>query len=164
MRSHIARYKRQIRTIRVKATDGDSGRETVDKGNYFRCWHCGFICDVRRDDLSKEGRRATVLKRYPPDPQKSNLDVFADEGSTYWADEGDTAWYKGPVADVHRVAPGDTLLSHNVGDTVHLNPGVGHGIVLMKVLAGGEYATIYQVYTVSGGGCPLCHTAVWKKP
>jgi hypothetical protein len=56
-----ARYRKEVRTIHVRATDGDSGREKTDKDNYFRCWHCGFICDVRRDELSKDGRRGTTV-------------------------------------------------------------------------------------------------------
>ena len=56
-----SRYKRQIKTIPIRATDSDSGRELIDQGSYFRCWHCGFICDIRRDELSEDGRRGTVL-------------------------------------------------------------------------------------------------------
>ena len=61
MRFRKSRYRKQIRTIPIRATDGDSGRALIDKGSYFRCWNCGFICDVRRDELSKDGRRGTVL-------------------------------------------------------------------------------------------------------
>ena len=61
MRFRKSRYRKQIRTIPIRANDGDSGRELIDKGSYFRCWNCGFICDVRRDELSKDGRRGTVL-------------------------------------------------------------------------------------------------------
>ncbi len=50
---------KQRRTIPIPATDGSSGRERIDKGNLYRCWHCGFICDIRRDELTDEGRRGT---------------------------------------------------------------------------------------------------------
>ena len=116
-------YHKQARTIRVKATDGSSGREKTDQGNYFRCWNCGFICDIRRDELSKDGRRGTVLTVY--------------EG----ASQGGNA----------------------TGDAANLSPGGGHDIVMMKSLADGTPATILRTYTVSGTGCPLCHSTAWKK-
>jgi len=162
LRFHKARYRKQARTIRIKASDGDSGRAVTDEGNYFRCWHCGFICDIRRDDLSKDGRNATVLSRYPPDPVKLNRDVFMDEVGAEWTDTDSTDWYEGPVEPTHRIARGDTTYNYAVGDAVKLGV-TGHDIVMMKLLAGGENATIYQLYSVSGGGCPLCHTTRWKK-
>jgi hypothetical protein len=36
--------RRESRTIPIKGK-GD------DEGKYFRCWHCGFICDSSRDEL-----------------------------------------------------------------------------------------------------------------
>lgn len=57
---------RQRRTIPIPATDGAAGREKTDKGNYFRCWHCGFVCDVRRDELTDEGRHGASIGPYTP--------------------------------------------------------------------------------------------------
>ena len=111
-------YHRQARTIPVRANDGASGRATTDQGNYFRCWNCGFICDIRRDELSKDGRhRATHA-------------IYTDTLTPLYA----------------------------YGDSVKLSTGVGHDIVLVK-----ENTSVYHVYTVSGSGCPLCHSTAWKK-
>lgn len=36
-----------------------------DEGRYFRCWHCGFICDVKRDALGgPEDRAGTTTEFY----------------------------------------------------------------------------------------------------
>jgi len=39
-----SRIPRQKRTIRVYG-------EGTDSGKYYRCWNCGFICNVERDSL-----------------------------------------------------------------------------------------------------------------
>jgi hypothetical protein len=49
------RLPKQRRTIPLPASDRNSGRELTDAGRYFRCWNCGFVCDVERDDLSDTG-------------------------------------------------------------------------------------------------------------
>jgi hypothetical protein len=49
------RLPKQRRTIPLKSSDRASGREVIDAGRYFRCWNCGFICDVERDALSDLG-------------------------------------------------------------------------------------------------------------
>ena len=70
-----ARYRKQAKTIPLRAGDRDSGREKIDDGSYFRCWHCGFICDIRRDELSKDGRRGTTVGPETP--------LQADRVTTY---------------------------------------------------------------------------------
>jgi hypothetical protein len=54
---------RERKTIRLKAGDKGTGREQIDHGRYFRCWHCGFICDIERDELS-EGRNGSSVSNY----------------------------------------------------------------------------------------------------
>jgi hypothetical protein len=54
---------RERKTIRLKAGDRGTGREEIDHGRYFRCWHCGFICDIERDELS-EGRNGMSVSNY----------------------------------------------------------------------------------------------------
>lgn len=115
-----SRYRKEAKTIRLRASDGDSGREIVDDGNYFRCWHCGFVCDIRRDELDDR------------------------HGAT--------------ISEATATSYGDTTLNYAVGDAVQLSTGRTHDIVLMK-----ELVTIYRHYSVSGSGCPLCHTRNWKK-
>jgi hypothetical protein len=55
---------RERKTIRLKAGDKGTGREQIDHGRYFRCWHCGFICDIERDELSEGRNGATVTNYY----------------------------------------------------------------------------------------------------
>ena len=122
-----SRYRKQARTIPIRASDGDSGREEIDKGNLFRCWNCGFICDIRRDELAKDGRL----------------------GAT--------------ISEATATSHGDTTLYYAVGDAVQLDAGLTHDPVLMKETADGTAETVYRHYSVSGTGCPLCHTRNWKK-
>lgn len=151
-------YPRQIKTIPIRARDGDSGREVIDKGSYFRCWNCGFICDERRDKLSSDGRRGTVLSVYV-DSVRFNYTVEEATGVEYLADG--TYYADGTV--YAGWAPGwserEETVNYTLGDIIKLSTGVGKDIVLIK-----DNTTIYHVYTVGGTGCPLCHTTVWKKP
>ena len=43
-RAHKRKLIKQSRTLPVYG-EGD------DKGKYFRCWNCGFVCKVGRDEL-----------------------------------------------------------------------------------------------------------------
>ena len=43
------------RTIPLRSNDRGSGRDKIDDGKYFRCWNCGFICNIERDALSERG-------------------------------------------------------------------------------------------------------------
>lgn len=60
MRYSQARNRRRLpsrsRTIPIKGHI-DRG-EGEDHGKYFKCWHCGFICDVDRDELGDEQTRS----------------------------------------------------------------------------------------------------------
>lgn len=51
------------KTIPMRASDGGSGREEVDAGRYFRCWNCGFVCDIDRDALD-DGRHGATTTIY----------------------------------------------------------------------------------------------------
>ena len=48
------RLWKERKTIPVRANDLHAGRERTDQGRYFRCWHCGFVCDIERDILSDQ--------------------------------------------------------------------------------------------------------------
>ena len=152
-----SRYPSQIRTIPIRARDGDSGREIIDKGNYFRCWNCGFICDARRDELSEDGRRGTVLA---DSHGRVTFDITISMG------QGGSALADGTyLADGTLLAgavPAQTFIetnNYNAGGRIQLTTGVGGDISLGQ----SNRPTVHH-FTVSGTGCPLCHTRVWKKP
>jgi hypothetical protein len=50
-----AKLPKERRTIPLRANDRISGREQIDDGKYFRCWYCGFVCNIERDELSERG-------------------------------------------------------------------------------------------------------------
>jgi len=81
---------RERKTIRVKAGDGSTGREKIDAGNYFYCWNCGFVCDIRRDDLS-EGRHGVT---YSVSEETAVMPDTAIEGSSQITITGRTSLRK----------------------------------------------------------------------
>jgi len=64
---------KQSRTIPVKG-----GGE--DRGRYFRCWNCGFICDTQRDNLGGPASKGGAI------PSEYALHAYGDystDSSTY---------------------------------------------------------------------------------
>ena len=49
-RSRQKRIRKQSKTIPLKGNGTDSGK-------YYRCWNCGFICDIGRDTLGDQDTR-----------------------------------------------------------------------------------------------------------
>lgn len=43
-RPHKRKLRKESRTLPIYGKGDDAGR-------YFHCWNCGFVCDVRRDEL-----------------------------------------------------------------------------------------------------------------
>lgn len=54
------RLWKERKTIPVRANDRPAGRERTDQGRYFRCWNCGFVCDIERDLLSDKDHGMSV--------------------------------------------------------------------------------------------------------
>ena len=62
----MKRLRKEKRTIPIRGI-------WEDKGKYFRCWNCGFVCDSQRDSLGDHGGVTTgtyvdvdgVTKYYP---------------------------------------------------------------------------------------------------
>lgn len=59
----MRRYPKQSRTIPIKAhPDHGDGK---DVGKYFRCWNCGFICNIEKNELGgPESRNKITIQRY----------------------------------------------------------------------------------------------------
>ena len=49
---HSPEMRAERRTIKIRGQHEDADR-------YYRCWHCGFVCDANRDQLGGEGHGAT---------------------------------------------------------------------------------------------------------
>lgn len=61
------RYKVTKPTKRSRTLPIHGEAEDADK--YFRCWNCGFICDVDRDSLGdSESLGGPVYENYSADP------------------------------------------------------------------------------------------------
>ena len=56
---------KRSRTIPLKGNP-DEG-DGIDDGKYYRCWHCGFICDIDKDALGgPESKSGKILEDYSP--------------------------------------------------------------------------------------------------
>ena len=76
---------KQSRTIRVRGNPIRGAYEAhgvgEDSGKYFRCWNCGFICDVERDELGdSESRSGASSEIYAA--QYSSDNINETDGST----------------------------------------------------------------------------------
>ena len=47
--SYRTRHDKRVRPVRSSPSADTEARS--DEGKYFRCWNCGFICNVERDTL-----------------------------------------------------------------------------------------------------------------
>lgn len=102
------RYSRRSRYIPLEGYGEDAG-------NFFRCWHCGFINDVRDNTQGGENATdATVLTR--------------------------------------KQMPSDERPAGGRGMDVRFMT------VSPEIDADGNPKAVKEVFTVEGGGCPLCHT------
>lgn len=65
------RLPKDSKTIPLK---GNSIRgDGKDHGKYYRCWHCGFICDVDRDELGgPDSRHGVTATEYTQVDQYGN--------------------------------------------------------------------------------------------
>jgi len=63
---HSRNQRRQSRSIPLKGNKVRANGE--DAGKYYRCWNCGFICDVTRDSIggSQSGSGNTANDFHSP--------------------------------------------------------------------------------------------------
>lgn len=132
------------RTIPLKGTSSPEGVSQSDEGKWFRCWNCGWRCNIERDTLGGENTRAGdgaqfYYQFYPQsdgsDRGKTTDFELAEEGITEM-DDGSTG--RGNIA-LARLA---MLRGHAVG---------------MAQKACGSAKEIRLTYeSLIYGGCPLC--------
>lgn len=80
---HNRQERSRNRTIPLKSGDADAlNRTLIDAGKYYRCWNCGFICDIDRDQLAVvNGPNGADIVDYqvPSYPGMNTFTVFDDE-------------------------------------------------------------------------------------
>jgi len=65
----VSKLRKESRTIPVHGSYERGGGEDSDK--WFRCWNCGFLCNVERDALGDSQSRSGVVHEdyaQQPDP------------------------------------------------------------------------------------------------
>ena len=120
------KLRKESRTIPVKGSGDDSGK-------YFRCWNCGFVCDVRRDEL---GGRNSVGGISHEVYEETNSTIFPD-GAEHGVNE-----------DGHALSTLSVL---------------GKGLISLKQGMDGSSQGIDKVWVpVITGGCPMCGTRNYR--
>jgi hypothetical protein len=115
-----------------------------DDGKYYRCWHCGFVCDVDRDELGgPESKDGVSYEIYDANLSVDNQDSSNDITPAYYgADE------HGANDDVYALTP--MLLLRT-----------GH--VIMENDAAGDPKNVRVNYQPDiSTGCPFCGTLNWR--
>lgn len=145
-RSHRHRQRKirkQSRTIPIPGhIDYGDGK---DAGKYYRCWNCGFICNVDRDELGgPEERDAVSYKVYTGSFSTDTLDSSEDITMIHHGAEVD-----GINDDVYPLSTKLTFRSQHV--------------IMENDLAGDPKAVRVNYTPDEGsGGCPFCHTKNWR--
>lgn len=140
-RLRTRKLRKQSRTIPLPGNAVRGNGE--DAGKYFRCWHCGFICNVERDDLGDVDSTDGVS--YTIHAQMYSTDVGTTPGGNP---------YGHPGGEIHGCNYPDALLKMCV---------LGHGHIVLKNGADGDPLGIYQNWTPDvTSGCPLCGCRNWR--
>lgn len=130
-----SRVRHDARTIPLKGRGADDGK-------WFRCWNCGFICNVDRDSLGGPESRSGVSSEfyYEQYPQSTGLDrsVMTTTGLNE----------EGEASDGTALALKCRVVGHS--RTLALGPD-GTGI---------EPKLTYAPLVT--GGCPLCGCRNWR--
>lgn len=135
------RTRKDSRTYPLRGhKDYGEGR---DDGRYWRCWNCGFICDVERDELgdseSKDGISHVIYEAlYSGGPKKgSNSADYYETDAMIHGDNSDVA-----LLVVASARSGHVLLEND---------------------ADGTPKTVRLNWTPSiDSGCPFCGTRNWR--
>jgi hypothetical protein len=133
-RDRRTRIPKQSRTIPVRGhKDYGDGQ---DDGKYWRCWNCGFICDVERDELGDSESTDGVSHR------------IYDALYTGGEDMNETD------AMIHGDNNGVALLTMASARSGH---------VLLELDAAGDPMGVRLNWTPEiASGCPFCGTRNWR--
>ena len=86
-RAHKRKLAKRSRTLPVYG-------EGADEGKYFRCWNCGFICNVDRDELGDSESSAGDEHTDFHDTHHCSTYDAPDAASRYATLGGDTGHYQ----------------------------------------------------------------------
>jgi hypothetical protein len=141
--SYRTRHDKRTRPVKWSPSADTEARS--DKDRYFRCWNCGFICDVQRDTLGKNLRSrdgSEYYDQYYPQSTQGDRSTTTDyqlslEGLTDSVDE----------------------TSPRAGIAFARLAMLRGGAIAMESSADGTAKPIRLTYEPkTEGGCPFCGT------
>jgi len=174
---HRSRIRKESRTIPLYGSP-ERGNG-LDDGRYFRCWNCGFICNIDRDALGgPESRDGLSYEDFP-------VPVYGAQGGV---DYSNIARLGGSIGNETLVCireeddfPGDYFYPSEP-DTLkteyyarrHPTENAGFlnrrpqmlGVSIMITMALWNPANVvkdrYEIKPIVNSGCPMCGTLNWK--
>lgn len=130
-----SRLRKESRTIPIPGNTERGDGE--DDGKYYRCWHCGFICDVERDELGDAESTHGVSYRIYDQQYSSDGNVIKRKGSI-----------DGTLDD------GTALIDMTA---------LGKGLIVLKNGLDGTPQGIRENWEPNvTSGCPLCGCRNWR--
>jgi len=109
----------------------------IEKNQYFKCWNCGFVCNVDRDSLG-------------------GPDTFKEAGR-----EIETLQYPSPTGYQEAVNPGGSTPNQLI--PVYGGAVGGKTFVALAVDAQGDPVTLRRNWSPKpSGGCPMCGSPNWR--
>jgi hypothetical protein len=117
--------------------------EGQDDGKYFRCWNCGFTCNVERDELGDDASRDGISYEvyealYSGGPKKDTNDYLETDAAIHGYNGANVV----PLLAMASARSGHVLLQNN---------------------ADGTPKTVRINWTPKvNSGCPFCGTLNWR--
>ena len=150
-KNYSSRIRKESRTILLYG-DPDRGNG-LDDGRYYRCWNCGFICNIDRDALGgQESRDGISYEAFTLDTDPSLNSISRLGGSfspsTISPKErvgGTTERGTGFIGRLAIMSGNPSFITLAIGNTID-------GIQLEP----------YYIKPVVNSGCPFCGSLNWK--
>jgi hypothetical protein len=131
---------RNIRRPRESRTIPMWDETDQDNGVYYKCWHCGFTCNDKRDSLGGEATRDGVTHS---DYQKPN--ALGEHGLPLTNSR--SVYRSGGLASVTPIDAGD---------------GADLTYIIRSDSDGNSVEPVHTHQPTASSGCPFCGSMNWK--
>ena len=149
-KNYRSRIRKEARTIPLYGNP-DRGNG-LDDGRYYRCWNCGFICNIDRDKLGGHGDGISYEDF--PVPFDASLNSVSRLGGSI-----------GPSAISPKTrAGGSTLRGGGFLGRICMMVGISFWTTLaIGPLLDSVMTDKHHIMPIVDAGCPFCGTLNWKR-